>query len=179
MEEGGGNRGGKVDATLDSVDYFLPEASIIFRQQDASGNKSNYRQNKVTYVPSGIPIAILVDADSYSGAEVFAAALQQNDRAVLISKDKRTGGKGTVNTYYTLRQGEYGAIYVSIALWLTPNGDMIEAQDLDKDGHYEIGGLTPDIRVEWDDEDYEENGRDVNHDPTLFRAIQYINEKTK
>lgn len=174
-----GNPGGLVRATLDMIDYFLPDDSVIFTQEDANGVRTIYRQNKVTYVPSTIPVVIIAGSDSYSGAEVFTAALQQNGRAVLISRDERTGGKGTVNQYFTLRKGEYGALYVSIAKWLTPKGDMIEAQDLDKDGYYEVGGLKPDVRVVWTDEDYTKNGRDVNYDPTLFRALEYIKESLK
>ena len=50
----------------------------------------------------------------------------------------------------------------------------IEAQDLDNDGYYEIGGLRPDIHVPWSDEDFTKGNQDVNYDPTLQAALDYI-----
>lgn len=169
------NPGGRLDAILYCVDYFLPTDDIITTTKYADGKVSEYRHNQWNFVPEDMPIAILVDKNSASGAELFPAALRDNGRAVIISKDERTAGKGSVNNHFTLRKGEYGALYVSIGLWYTPSGEMIEKRDLDRDGYYEVGGLKPDILVEWTDEDIYENQRNPAwYDPTIFRAIKYI-----
>lgn len=172
-----GNSGGRIDALIYCVDYFLPGDELITTMKYADGTKIEHRYNKWNLVPEDIPVVILVDKDSASGAELLPAALRDNGRAVIISKDERTMGKGSINYHFPLRDGEYGALYVSIGLWYTPSGQMIEAQDLDHDGYYEIGGITPDILVEWTDEDIVENQRNpAFYDPTLFRAIEYLSE---
>ncbi|MEX2144947.1 MAG: S41 family peptidase [Candidatus Spechtbacterales bacterium] len=170
------NPGGWVSATLDAIDFFLPSNDVIFIQQDANGTVTKTRQNRVTYVPEDMPVVILMNNNSYSGAELFAAALRDHGRAVIVNSYESSGGKGSVNRWFTLRNGEYGAVYISFALWLTPNGEMIEKQDLDNDGHYEVGGLSPDIYIPWSDDDFAKNNRDVNYDPTIEMALDYIQE---
>ncbi len=174
-----GNTGGRVDALIYCVDYFLLGEELISTMKYADGTVIEHRHDQWDLVPEDIPLVVLVDKGSASGAELFPAALRDNGRAVIIGKDERTAGKGSVNYYFSLRDGEYGALYVSIGFWYTPSGQMIEAQDLDHDGYYEIGGITPDILVEWTDEDIIENQRDpAFYDPTLFKAIEYISKSS-
>jgi carboxyl-terminal processing protease len=87
------NGGGLLSATVDVADEFL-DKGVILSEAGASGDK------KVTNAtPGGIltdlPIVILQDAGSASGAEVLAAALHDNGRARIIGT--RSFGKGTVN----------------------------------------------------------------------------------
>jgi len=174
-----GNPGGRVDATLDTIDYFLPEDDVIFIRETANGTRTYEIQDETDLVPEYITIVVIAGNDdngnnSYSGSEVFAAALRDNGRALLISREARTGGKATINRDIPLRGGNYGAIYIAIEKWLTPSGEFIENQDLDGDGYDEIGGLHPDVRVNWTSADILEHGRNVNYDPTLFEAIDQI-----
>lgn len=194
-----GNPGGRVDAVAICVGYFLEEGFILFGEgpkynskvylKDGSlcfqnGNSEPQVYDQRTYIPQDIPIAIITgkgqegEADnSYSGAEVFAAALRDNGRAVIVSREERTGGKGSVNQHFPLRNGEYGGLYIAIGMWRTPNGEIIECQDLDNDGYYEVGGLKPDILVKWTEEDHTKNLQDVDYDLTLWSAIDYIRSK--
>ena len=49
--------------------------------------------------------------------------------------------------------------------------------DLDRDGYYEVGGLKPDIKVDWTDEDIMENKRNpAYYDPTIFKAIEWLGQ---
>lgn len=172
-----GNPGGRLDAIMNSVDYFLSDAELIVTTKYVGGSATELKQDKWDLVPEKIPVVILVDKNSASGAELFPSALHDNGRAIIISNDERTAGKGSVNNHYTLRKGKYGALYVSIGLWYTPSGQLIEAQDRDKDGIYEIGGLKPDIKVDWTDEDIRENQRNPAWwDPTILAAIDYLHE---
>ena len=91
-----------------------------------------------------------------SGAEVIAGALRDNQRAVLIGET--TFGKGAVNHLRELSDG--GALYITIARWLTPGGEQIEGI-----------GLSPDVEVVPTEEDIEER-RDVQ----LFSAVEYLRE---
>ncbi len=69
-----------------------------------------------------MPIVLIQNRFSASASEILAAALQDNGRATIIGE--KSFGKGTVNTARELANG--GAVYVSIANWLTPKGALID-----------------------------------------------------
>ena len=177
-----GNPGGLVQATLETIDYFLPAGTTVLLQEDKSGVEV-----PITYqnydLAIDVPVVVLVGRDpqnrqgaadnSYSASEVFSGSLRDNGRAVIIG-ESATGGKGTVNRTYPLRNGKYGALYIAIGLWKTPNGDFIERIDTDGDGYKETGGLMPDILVTWTDEDYATFAHNPEWDPVLYRAIDEL-----
>jgi len=148
------NPGGGLSATIEVADLFL-DSGIILIQVDKEGNEVIERADGGD-VGEEIPLVLLVGKGSASGAEVLAAAVRDNGRAVLIGTT--TFGKGSVNHLRELSDG--GALYITIARWLTPNGEQIEAI-----------GLSPDIEVVLTEEDIE-LGRDVQ----LFAAIDYLRE---
>ena len=150
-----------------SIRHYLTKENIYFENSD--GKLLTIR--RLGMVPQKIPITVLTGADdkdkdaknSYSAAEIFAAALRDNNRAVIVSREERTGGKGTFNQNFPLKNGEYGALYLSIGFWKTPNGESIQGI-----------GLKPDIKVDWSEADFERNKKDRDYDPTLFAAIDYL-----
>jgi len=148
------NPGGGLGATVEIADFFL-DSGIILIQVDKEGNEVVERADGGDQGEE-IPLVVLVGRGSASGAEVLAAAVRDNGRAVLIGST--TFGKGSVNHLRQLSDG--GALYITIARWLTPNGEQIEAI-----------GLAPDIEVVSTEEDIE-LGRDVQ----LFAAIDYLRE---
>src|SRR3972149_8687604 len=124
------NPGGSLSATIDVADLFLEDGRIL-TQVDREGNETTYDAHPGD-AGEDIPLVILVGPGSASGAEVIAGALRDNQRAVLIGET--TFGKGSVNHLRDLSDG--GALYVTIARWLTPSGEQIEGV-----------GLTPDIPI--------------------------------
>lgn len=130
------NPGGGLDATVAVADMFLDGGNVL-TQVDRDGKRTEYDAR-----PGGeaidIPIAILVSNGSASGSEVLSGALRDNGRAKLVGQ--QTFGKGSVNHLRELSNG--GALYVTIARWLTPNGTLIEGV-----------GLTPDVTLETSAED--------------------------
>ena len=124
------NPGGLLIETVDTADIFL-DSGIILIEQDRDNNETSYRAK-----PGGpathIPIVLLADEFSASGAEVLAAALHDNGRATIIGET--TYGKGTVNI--AQRLGDGGALYLTIRHWLTPAGVQINE-----------AGITPDIYI--------------------------------
>jgi carboxyl-terminal processing protease len=148
------NPGGGLGATVKIADLFL-ESGIILIQVDKEGNETVERAQGGGE-GEDIPLVVLVGKGSASGAEVLAAALRDNGRAVLIGTT--TFGKGSVNHLRQLSDG--GAIYITIARWLTPNRELIEGI-----------GLSPDIELEPTEEDIE-LGRDVQ----LFAAIDHLRQ---
>ena len=145
------NPGGLLVETAETADLFLDGGTILV-QVDRDGNEQVFDAQPGMF--TDLPIAILQDEFSASGSELLAAALQENDRAVVVGAN--SFGKGTVSHARDLSNG--GAVYVSIARWLTPDRNLIE-------GH----GVIPDIEVELTVEDIEER-RDV----ALFRAIDAL-----
>ena len=84
-------------------------------------------------------MVVLVNRDSYSAAEFFAAALQEYDWAKVVGE--KTCGKGNFQTAFTLSDGSM--LNLSIGKYYTPQGRSLT--DL---------GVTPDVEIEYDDETY-------------------------
>lgn len=121
------NPGGLLTATVDVASEFI-SGGLVTYEVDGRGNRKDWP------VRSGgesfdIPVVILVNAFSASGSEVLTAALQDNDRAVVIGVT--TFGKGSVNTLRPLRNG--GGLYITFARWYSPDGRLIEGEGIDPD----------------------------------------------
>ena len=146
------NPGGALDATVDVADMFLNDG-LVLTQVDRDGTRHEFKA-KSGGEAVDLPVAILVGPGSASGSEVLSGALRDHGRAKLIGE--QTFGKGSVNHLRDLSNG--GALYVTIARWITPNGEQIEGV-----------GLAPDIPVSLSDDDIA-NKRDSQ----LFAAIDYL-----
>ena len=146
-----GNRGGLLVQTAETVDLFL-DGGTILAQVDRDGNEQVFNAQRGTV--TDIPLAILQDEFSASGSELLAAALQENGRAIVVGSP--SFGKGTVSQVVELSNG--GAVYVSIARWLTPDRNLIEGR-----------GVLPDIEVELTVEDIE-----ARRDVAVHRAIDAL-----
>ena len=146
-----GNPGGLLTETVEVTDLFLDEGVIIV-QVDREGNEriAEARPGQVTQ----LPIVIVQDEQSASGSELLAVALQEHGRATIVGA--RSFGKGTVNSVRELSDG--GAIYVSIARYLSPDRNQIEGL-----------GVTPDVPVELTPEDIE-----AQRDVFVYRAIDVL-----
>jgi carboxyl-terminal processing protease len=151
------NPGGSLSATVDIADLFL-EGGRILTQVDREGKETSF-DAKPGDGGEDIPLVVLVGPGSASGAEVIAGALRDNQRAVLVGET--TFGKGSVNHLRELSDG--GAIYITIARWLTPNGEQIEGI-----------GLAPDVQVTPSEEDIE-----ANRDVQLFSAIDQLRQEVQ
>ena len=103
-----------------------------------------------------IPIVILVNENSASASELFAATLQEHDIATVIGEV--TYGKGTVQTQHILSNG--GGVRVTIAEWLTPEHNSIEGS-----------GVQPNIVVTVDETAAVD---DDESDAQLNAALDYL-----
>ncbi len=156
-----GNPGGLLQATVDVADEFLNGGTII-SEVDANGKKTSWSA-KSGGLGTKIPIVILIDGGSASGAEVLSAALHDNGRAQIVGV--RSFGKGTVNQLQPLKNcgdpAGCGALYLSVGRWLTPNGDQIEGL-----------GVKPDIELPMTYDQYVDLG-----DIQMFKAIDLLHGK--
>ena len=129
------NPGGMKDELLKVLDYLLPEGPL-FTSVDYLGNEYTDYSDENSL---DMPMAVLVNGDSYSAAEFFAAALQEYNAATVVGT--QTCGKG--NYQQTFRLSDGSAVAVSTGHYKTPNG--VQLTDV---------GVTPDIVVEVDEETY-------------------------
>ncbi len=148
------NPGGYLDSAVTIGSYFLPKGTEIVTE-DYKGKQENvvHRSRGIGGVPEGTQVAVLIDQGSASASEILAGALQDAGRATLVGMP--SFGKGSVQELVEINGG---ALKVTIARWLTPNGKSISE-----------GGLTPDIKVEYTKED-----REAQRDPQKARAIQFL-----
>ena len=149
------NPGGGLDATVQVTSMFL-DGGLVLTQVDRDGIEIPYEARSGGEA-TDIPIVILVGPNSASGSEVLAGALRDHGRAQLVGD--QTFGKGSVNHLRELSNG--GALYVTIARWLTPNGDLIEGV-----------GLTPDVQVDTTPEELQSGSG-----PQFFAAINLLEQQ--
>lgn len=150
------NPGGYKTELVNVLNYLLPEGAL-FRSEDYNG-RVEVDQSDANCLE--IPMAVLVNEDSYSAAEFFAAALSEYDAAVVVGT--QTSGKGYFQNAYELNDGS--AVGLSIGKYTTPNGVSLA----------EVGGLTPDVVVEVDEETFSMiyNGTlEPGEDPQIQAAV--------
>lgn len=108
------NPGGYKHEMVQVLDYLLP-AGELFRSEDYQGQTSVDYSNEAFL---DMPMAVLVNADSYSAAEFFAAALDEYDAAIVVGE--KTTGKGYFQSTFQLSDGS--AVNLSIGKYYTPKG---------------------------------------------------------
>lgn len=123
------NPGGMLSELITILDYLLPEGDIFVSVNEA-GEETVTKSDNVCI---DVPMAVLVNADSYSAAEFFAAALSDYHWATVVGEE--TTGKG--RSQITLPLSDGSAVHISSSKYLTPNRADLSEQ----------GGLTPDITV--------------------------------
>lgn len=128
------NGGGYVSELVELLDYLLPEGDL-FRSVDYLGQESVDRSDEACIE---LPMAVLINGDTYSAAEFFAAALREYDWGFIVGEP--SVGKG--HFQYLLPLSDGSAVNLSTGRYLTPNGVNLE----------EIGGLVPDEVVELDEQ---------------------------
>ena len=152
------NPGGYKHELVRLLDYLLPEGPL-FRSVDYSGKESVDESDAACL---DMPMAVLVNYDSYSAAEFFAAALQEYEAAVIVGE--QTYGKGRFQTAMTLDDGS--AINISIGQYTTPKGVSLVGK-----------GITPDYEVPLTDEqkrDLYYNRLEKQDDDQLQKAIAVL-----
>lgn len=127
------NPGGYKDELVEVLDYLLPEGEI-FRTEDYRGEVETEQSDAACL---DMPMAVLVNLNSYSAAEFFAAALDDYDAAVVVGE--KTYGKGYFQTAIPLSDGS--AVNLSIGKYFTPKGQSLAGV-----------GLTPEVEVIVDEE---------------------------
>ena len=126
------NPGGVLPVVIEIAQLMLPEGAKVVQVEDRDGNREE------TLAKGGerkkYPIAVLTNGGSASASEILAGALQEAAGAKVVGE--KTFGKGTVQVSYNKALGDGSLVKMTIAKWLTPNGNWIHEK-----------GITPDIEV--------------------------------
>lgn len=149
------NPGGYKKELVKILDALLPEGPL-FKSVDYDGKESVDMSDAACIE---IPMAVLINGDSYSAAEFFGAALSEYGVAKLIGQP--TTGKGHFQSSFALSDGS--ALVLSIGKYCTPNG--VSLTDV---------GLTPDILVEVDEQTYQSiyyGALEPEEDPQVQSAV--------
>ena len=132
------NTGGYMGAAIQMVNEFLPKGKLIVYTEGRKSPRENYFSNG-TGSSQEIPIIVLVDEGSASASEIFAGAIQDNDRGTIIGR--RSFGKGLVQQPIDFSDGS--AIRLTIARYYTPSGRCIQKPyNKGKDENYEMDIIT-------------------------------------
>lgn len=151
------NGGGYLSTSVEVASQFL-DSGVVLYEHYRDGTRKTYK-----VIPGGlaadpdIPMVALINQGSASASEIVAGALQDSGRAKLVGET--SFGKGSVQNWIELR-GDNGALRITIAKWLTPNGNTI----------HEVG-LTPEVIVERTEEDFK-----ADRDPQLDKAAEVLLE---
>ena len=153
------NPGGLVYDTVEILDLFLPECDVL-KLVDKNGNEEVFKTDNTSQID--IPLVVLVNQNSASASEIFASAIKDSGKGVVIGT--KTYGKGVVQYVRPIK--EHGAISIVAAQYFTSSGVVIQDN-----------GIEPNIVVELPEELKNDSYVSRDKDLQLQKAIEYINEQ--
>ena len=146
------------------------QSGNVLLEQDSSGNRTPYPVTGST-VDTTIPMAVLVNGDSASAAEIVTGALEDNKRAIVIGE--KTFGTGTVLEEFPLSDGS--AILLGTQEWLTPDGQFIRDQGIQPNISVQMGkNATPLTPNDENADKLSEQQILKSGDTQLIAAINYL-----
>ena len=115
------NAGGYLEAAVQMANEFLPKDRLIVYTEGRRSKRNDYKSDgRGSY--QNIPLAVLINEGSASASEIFAGAMQDNDRGTIIGR--RSFGKGLVQQQIGFPDGSM--IRLTIARYYTPSGRCIQ-----------------------------------------------------
>ncbi len=158
------NEGGNFDKVVESAGLLLPKGKLVATLVHRGGREEALR---TTTEPafSGVPVVVLVNGSTASGAEILAGALKEEGGARLVGK--KTYGKWNVQKIAAL-PNKY-AIKYTIGVFRTPRGELLDGK-----------GLEPDLEVDFDEVSAEkamhlpDGAQRLKSDPQLRAAAQLL-----
>lgn len=131
-----GNTGGYLKSAIQMVNEFLPANKLIVYTQGRKEPRQDYMSDgRGSY--KKLPLIVLTDEGTASAAEIFAGAIQDNDRGIVVGR--RTFGKGLVQQPFEFYDGSL--IHLTVSRYYTPSGRCIQkpyTNGEDKEYEYDI-----------------------------------------
>lgn len=133
-----GNSGGSLEVAIQMINEFLNKGDLIVYAEGRSfPRQDNYANGSGTCKEDDI--VVLIDEMSASASEIFAGAIQDHDRGLVIGR--RSFGKGTVQSQRLF--GDGSAVRLTVARYYTPSGRSIQRKyEKGKNSEYEMEALT-------------------------------------
>ena len=150
------NPGGLLTQAINSTDFFLEDGEIVSTKGRKVSETRKFFARKGDEI-KGKPIVVLINNGSASASEIFAGALKDHKRAIILGENSY--GKGSVQSIIPLRNG--GGMRLTISKYYLPSGKSIS----------EVG-VTPDIVIEEEGDDFTSN---TEKDNQLNYAILLFN----
>ncbi|SHM57550.1 carboxyl-terminal processing protease [Caldanaerovirga acetigignens] len=153
------NPGGDLDEAVRVADMLMGKGLVVFTR-DRYGNKlEEYYSDDASLE---LPLAVLINENSASAAEIVSGALQDSKKAVLVGK--RTFGKGTVQELMPLNDGS--GLKMTIAKYYLPSGRSIDGK-----------GVEPDVEVSLKKVESSSYEIPINEDEQLKKAVEILKTK--
>ena len=115
------NTGGYFDQALQLCNEFLPQGAEIVYMEGLHRPRQNFTSDGRGHLVD-VPVSVLIDEGSASSSEIFAGAIQDNDRGVIVGR--RSFGKGLVQEPVNFTDGS--GIRLTVARFYTPSGRCIQ-----------------------------------------------------
>lgn len=145
------NPGGYLEVSQDIAGWFFTKGKTVVIEDFGKKKEQKIYKSEGSGSLADYPIVILINEGTASASEILAGSLRDNRNIKLIGA--KSFGKGSVQQVVDLNGGSF--LKITIAKWLTPNGNLIS----------EVG-LEPDIKIESSD--------DPEKDPQLDKALEII-----
>ena len=151
-----GNPGGYLESAVDMASWFLPKGKVVVSEDYGDDKKPEVFRSKGydVFNTDMLKFIILIDGGSASASEIVAGAMQDHGIARLVGA--KSFGKGSVQEPIKITPDTL--LKITVAKWLTPNGNLIEKK-----------GLTPDYQIEITRKDL-----DAKKDPQLEKAVELL-----
>jgi carboxyl-terminal processing protease len=148
-----GDPGGLLTTSIETADMFLPNGTIVStRGRNPQDNSTETANEEKTWK---VPMVVLIDEHSASASEIFAAAIQENGRGLIVGR--HSYGKGTVQTLFPLNTLSAG-VRLTTARFYSPSGKPMAGE-----------GVEPDLYVEQSETDLGANDNDLR---TAIEALR-------
>ena len=151
------NPGGLLTQAINITDFFLDDGEIVSTKGRKISETRKFFARKGDKI-NGKPIVVLINNGSASASEIFAGALKDHKRAIILGENSY--GKGSVQSIIPLRNG--GGMRLTISKYYLPSGKSIS----------EVG-ITPDIFIEEKGDDFlinSEKDNQLNYAIKLFNS---------
>ncbi len=147
------NSGGSLDEAVDMAGLFIDRGPVVQVENTGGGKRVLADTDSTTYYEG--PLMVLINRHSASSSEIFAGAIQDYGRGIIVG-DSHTFGKGTVQNVREVRNGELGAIKVTISQFFRPSGSSTQLRGVKSDivlpdivDEYKVGEKFYDFALPW------------------------------
>jgi carboxyl-terminal processing protease len=152
------NPGGLLDAAVEVAEPFFKKGDLIVYTEGRNPSDKETYLSETEGEPLRLPVAVLINGDTASAAEIVTGALKDSGRAVVVGE--RSYGKGSVQTIFKLKNGE--GLRLTTAHYYTPSGAKINAL-----------GVSPQVEVVLTSDDDRKIERQISRpditDPADFK----------